>query len=93
MLAAELGADQLTVDDREGRRLAEERGIPVMGTLGVLKEAAGRRVPLNSLTPQPTAVTSSSASPSSSSPLSSPESYLFTVIVVPIVLCAHTRQI
>ena len=40
MLAAELRADQLIVDDREGRRLAEERGITVIGTLGVLKEAA-----------------------------------------------------
>jgi predicted nucleic acid-binding protein len=40
MLAAELRADQLIVDDREGRRLAEERGIAVIGTLGVLKEAA-----------------------------------------------------
>ena len=40
MLAAELHADQLIVDDREGRRLAEERGITVIGTLGVLKEAA-----------------------------------------------------
>jgi predicted nucleic acid-binding protein len=36
MLAAELNADQLIVDDREGRRLAEERGITVIGTLGVL---------------------------------------------------------
>ena len=40
MLAAELRADQLIVDDREGRRLAEERGITVIGPLGVLKEAA-----------------------------------------------------
>jgi predicted nucleic acid-binding protein len=40
ILAAGLSAEQLIVDDREGRRLAEERGIPVMGTLGVLKEAA-----------------------------------------------------
>ena len=39
MLAAEL-RDQLVVDDREGRRLAEERGITVIGTLGVLHEAA-----------------------------------------------------
>lgn len=39
-LAMELGADQLIVDDREGRKLAEERHIPVIGTLGVLKEAA-----------------------------------------------------
>ncbi len=40
MLATELHADQLIVDDREGRREAERRGIPVMGTLGVLREAA-----------------------------------------------------
>jgi len=40
MLAAELNAEQLIVDDREGRRIAKERGIPVIGTLGVLKEAA-----------------------------------------------------
>jgi predicted nucleic acid-binding protein len=40
LLAAELHADQLIVDEREGRRHAEQRGIPVMGTLGVLREAA-----------------------------------------------------
>jgi predicted nucleic acid-binding protein len=40
VLAAELHADQLIVDDREGRREAERRGIPVIGTLGVLREAA-----------------------------------------------------
>jgi len=40
MLAIELRADQLIVDDREGRKHAEERRIPVIGTLGVLKEAA-----------------------------------------------------
>jgi predicted nucleic acid-binding protein len=40
MLATELHADQLIVDDREGRKQAEERRIPVIGTLGVLKEAA-----------------------------------------------------
>ena len=40
LLAAELNAEQLIVDDREGRRIAQERGIPVIGTLGVLKEAA-----------------------------------------------------
>lgn len=40
MLAAELNAEQLIVDDREGRRIAKERGILVIGTLGVLKEAA-----------------------------------------------------
>jgi predicted nucleic acid-binding protein len=40
LLAGELGADQLLVDDRQGRREAEKRGIPVMGTLGVLREAS-----------------------------------------------------
>jgi predicted nucleic acid-binding protein len=30
----------LIVDDREGRKRAEVRNIPVIGTLGVLKEAA-----------------------------------------------------
>src|ERR1700677_3193953 len=38
--AGELRADQLIVDDREGRREAEKHGLAVMGTLGVLKEAA-----------------------------------------------------
>ena len=40
MLAGELRADQLIVDDRQGRREAEKRGITVIGTLGVLREAA-----------------------------------------------------
>ena len=44
MLAAELRADQLIVDDRQGRHEAEKRGIPVMGTLGVLREAAALRL-------------------------------------------------
>ena len=39
-LATELQADQLIIDDREGRREAERRAIPVIGTLGVLREAA-----------------------------------------------------
>ena len=39
-LATELQADQLMVDDREGRKRAAERRIPVIGTLGVLKEGA-----------------------------------------------------
>jgi predicted nucleic acid-binding protein len=40
MLATELHAEQLIVDERLGRREAERRGIPVIGTLGVLREAA-----------------------------------------------------
>jgi len=36
LLAEELNADELIVDDRQGRHEAQRRGIPVMGTLGVL---------------------------------------------------------
>lgn len=42
LLAVELHADQLIVDDRQGRREAQKLGIAVVGTLGVLKEAAIR---------------------------------------------------
>jgi predicted nucleic acid-binding protein len=40
ILAAELRADQLIVDDRQGRHEAKKRGISVMGTLGVMRKAA-----------------------------------------------------
>jgi len=40
VLAGELNADQLIIDDRQGRQEAERRGIPVIGTLGVMREAA-----------------------------------------------------
>ena len=40
MLAVEPRTDQLIVDDREGRKHAEERRIPVIGTL-----AYGRKLP------------------------------------------------
>jgi predicted nucleic acid-binding protein len=39
LLAAELDADQLIVDDRQGRQAAQRRGISVIGTLGVLRVA------------------------------------------------------
>jgi predicted nucleic acid-binding protein len=39
-LAQELSADQLIVDELLGRREAERRGISVIGTIGVLREAA-----------------------------------------------------
>jgi len=41
-LAVELRADLLLVDDRKARRIAQERGIPITGTLGVLKIAHDR---------------------------------------------------
>jgi predicted nucleic acid-binding protein len=44
LLAVELRAEQLLIDDREGRQLAVERGIAVMGTLGVLKRAGAMRL-------------------------------------------------
>lgn len=41
-LAQHLGAERLIVDDAAARREAEARGIPVIGMLGVLAEAARR---------------------------------------------------
>ena len=43
-LAKELHADRLIVDEREGRREAERLGIPAIGTLGVLREAAALKL-------------------------------------------------
>lgn len=40
LLASELGANRLIIDELEGRREAEKRGIRVTGTVGVLAEAA-----------------------------------------------------
>lgn len=39
-LAEELSADQLIVDELLGRREAERRSLPVIGTIEVLREAA-----------------------------------------------------
>lgn len=39
-LAEKLHADQLIVDDMTARREAERRGLTVIGTLGVLREAS-----------------------------------------------------
>jgi len=39
-LAEELAADVLLIDDRDGRRVAERRGVAVLGTLRVLADAA-----------------------------------------------------
>lgn len=35
-LAEELHADHLLIDERKGRRLAQQQGVPVMGLLGVV---------------------------------------------------------
>ena len=42
MLAEELGADWLIIDDRHGRQEAARQHLPVIGTLRVLDEAAER---------------------------------------------------
>ena len=40
LLAQELGADSLIIDERRGRREAERRHLHFTGTLGVLRSAA-----------------------------------------------------
>lgn len=42
VLAESLGADLLLCDDKEARGMARLRGVQVVGTLGVLKEASHR---------------------------------------------------
>lgn len=39
-LAQTLPADLLIIDERLGRRIAEERGIAIIGTVGILDDAA-----------------------------------------------------
>lgn len=41
-LAQTLPADLLIIDERLGRRIAEERGISIIGTLGILDDAAAQ---------------------------------------------------
>jgi predicted nucleic acid-binding protein len=42
LLAESVKAERLIIDDLEGRREAVHRGLPVIGTLGLLAEAARR---------------------------------------------------
>lgn len=41
-LAQTLSADLLIIDESLGRRVASDRGIPVIGTLGILDDAASQ---------------------------------------------------
>lgn len=43
-LAEELMATTLIIDEREGRKIALQRGLPVTGLLGVLRDAADRNL-------------------------------------------------
>jgi predicted nucleic acid-binding protein len=42
VVAEEVQADFLLIDERDGRRVARSRALAVIGTLGVLEEAAAR---------------------------------------------------
>ncbi|WP_089718510.1 DUF3368 domain-containing protein, partial [Candidatus Entotheonella palauensis] len=44
LLAQALDADLFLTDDRGARRVAEQRGLAVLGTLGVLAQAADQRL-------------------------------------------------
>jgi|SRR5580704_12814832 predicted nucleic acid-binding protein len=44
MLAEAISADRLIMDDLDGRREAENRKLAVIGTLGIMAEAARRRL-------------------------------------------------
>jgi predicted nucleic acid-binding protein len=43
-LAKELHADQLLIDERKGRKLAVQEGVPVIGLLGVLLLARRKQI-------------------------------------------------
>jgi uncharacterized protein len=47
ILAEELGADRLLMDDRAARREAKNRNLPIIGTVGILLLAKQQRLLLN----------------------------------------------
>ena len=44
VLAEELHADRLLIDERKGRRLAQQQGVPVVGLLGIILMAKTARL-------------------------------------------------
>ena len=42
VLALEIGAEALLIDESTGRSIAVDKGMPVIGTLGILSRAKGR---------------------------------------------------
>jgi predicted nucleic acid-binding protein len=44
LLAVEIQADILLLDDQQGRQAAQQQGLTIMGTLGVLEQAASHRL-------------------------------------------------
>ena len=44
LLAESIHADVIVLDEKSARRVATERGLPITGTLGILREAAARRL-------------------------------------------------
>jgi predicted nucleic acid-binding protein len=44
LLAEQLGADLILLDDRRAREVAQNRGLKVVGTLGILIDAAQRNL-------------------------------------------------
>ncbi len=41
-LALELDCDRVVIDERDGRRIAQRHGLPLIGTIGALVEAKDR---------------------------------------------------